>query len=107
MTIRSQLPQYTTALEVVSEKELFFLEMKKWLRLGFKDGSKDPLNGKDNDLGRSLGFTTCELEKSGKVKQIWIFLEYKDLHSLFRNDLTDCDRMGLQTYIATTLVHEW
>jgi hypothetical protein len=78
------------------------------LKFGFANGTIDPLTHSASTFAyNAYGYTQTERsDPRGKVTGIWIFLNYKACDALIRNDLTDCDRLGLQWQIAETVVHE-
>ena len=82
-----------------------FHEMISWLTLGFMDGVIDPLTAKLSTIGSTShaftrGWSDPKKPQASatliRLDRIWIFLNYSEYDLLLRDDLTDCDRMGVQ-----------
>lgn len=68
------------------------------LTWGIKADKVDPFNGSVDD---NCGFTTL---KNGTI---YVFLDSRLISPLLRDDLTDCERMAGDYYLANTVLHEF
>ncbi|CZT45350.1 uncharacterized protein RSE6_05653 [Rhynchosporium secalis] len=82
------------------EKLVDLLITKHRYQLGFSKYCIDPWTGQ-SDSGTAA--ITCRHQNSN---DIFTFLSYDLIEPLLRDDLTDCERMGLEWAVANTLVHE-
>lgn len=87
-------------------------KMAKYVRFGFIDGYHDPIVGDLNeDEEDVLAYTSYVALPKGEglpdeLDHVWSFLNIDTIQPLFRQDLTDAERLGHQYLVATTVIHE-
>jgi hypothetical protein len=91
------------AKEIEKERDQFFERMtqKFHYRFGFYNGFESPITPNEELVG------ACGVTFQGK-NLLFSFLDLKMVEPLIfqKKDLTDCEGMGNQWFIALTLVHE-
>lgn len=87
-------------------------KMAKYVRFGFIDGYHDPLvTDLVEEVPDVLGYTSYVALPKGnglpdELDHVWCFLNIDIIEPLFRQGLTDAERLGHQYLLATTVIHE-
>jgi hypothetical protein len=80
------------------------------LKFGFKKTGKRGFSSTDSDeLGATDGVTYAETHDDIRMSEIWILLNTEVIRPLFEVQRTffEPDKLGLQCWIAGTIVHGW
>lgn len=89
--------------------ELFAM-MNTHLKLGLMSSAADPRTGLPNDSPGSYSTSTnygMTLPPYSVTKDITMLLSYQLLEPLFRNDLTDAEKLLSRFEVASTIYHEF
>ncbi|RDW69321.1 hypothetical protein BP6252_08341 [Coleophoma cylindrospora] len=96
--------------------ETIFATMKERLTLGFYPGDRDPHSGLGHYNTYGLTFCTQSTELSRKLKvssedpratKFWAYFDFCNLvQPLLRDDLFPSERLGIQWFLTTVIVHE-
>lgn len=109
-------PNYDPVATAARRDEKFQSLITKWnYTFGFASETEDPRGPHfDENNGNAFGVTITNLEEMEYEKDrdpppkwgMWTFIMLADVEPLFRTDLNDGERMGIEWAIATTVVHE-
>lgn len=97
-------PNFNPDATAVRRDQVFERSRTKWnYTFGFSSPTEDPRRPhRDESAGGEYGITIVNLEQMMYEKDqntewgIFTFITYMEIEHLFRNDLNDADRMGLE-----------
>lgn len=102
-------PRDEKALETEFDNMMGSLQQK--LKFGFKKIGKQPFSNRDSkdDAGVTDGVTYAENYDDIRKTEIWTLLNIEVIRPLLevQRPFFQVDKLGLQCWIATTIVHEW
>lgn len=108
--LRPNASQIDYEAAITRREQLFESLISKWnLTYGFSSAKGDPRGPgyDDDDWTDSYGATIVNWEEKKRDPsaryRVWVYLQYQQIESLFRDDLTSSERMGVEWETANTV----